>query len=277
MTGPAGTGSAGELASAVTLLFVPGNRPDRFARAAATGADLVVCDLEDAVPAADKAAARTAVAEWLAAGDRAAVRVNAPGTEDHLADLAALGAVGRGLAGVLVPMAESAVALGNVVDALPGVPVLALVETARGVRAAPDLAAVDGVVRLGLGHLDLAADLAADPDASVIDHCRHELLLAARVAGTAAPVDGVTPDVRDVERVAAEAGRARRDGFGGKLCIHPAQLAAVAAAFAPSEEEIAWARRVLGALDDGVAVVDGAMVDAPVLARARSVLGRGAR
>lgn len=273
MTHPA----AVDLAAAVTLLFVPGNRPERFAKAAASGADLVICDLEDAVPVDAKESARTAVVSWLASGGRAAVRVNAPGAGHHRADLAALAGAGPGLAGVLVPMAEDPQDLRDTVRALPGVPVLALVETARGVRAAAELAGVDGVVRLGLGHLDLAADLGAHPDAPVIDHCRHELLLAARSAGTAAPVDGVTPDVRDVARVGGEAGRARHDGFGGKLCIHPAQLAPVATAFAPSQDEVAWARRVLDAVGDGVAVVDGAMVDAPVLARARSVLARGAR
>lgn len=262
------------LATAVTLLFVPGDRSDRFAKAAAAGADLVVCDLEDAVTADAKQTARAEVAAWLADGGRAAVRINAPGTVPHAADLAALAQAGSGLAGVLVPMAESPAALAEVVEALPGVPVLALVETARGIRAAADLAQVGGVVRLGLGHLDLAADLAADPDDPVIAHCRHELLLAARAGGTAPPVDAVTPDVRDRELVAAEAARARRGGFGGKLCIHPAQLSPVATAFAPTPEEGAWARRVLAADGDGVAVVDGTMVDAPVLARARSILAR---
>ena len=129
-------------------------------------------------------------------------------------------------------------------------------------------------MRLGVGHLDLAADLGADPDGPLIAHCRHEVVLAARTAGSAPPVDGVTARVRDEELVAAEASAARRSGFGGKLCIHPAQIDPVAAAFAPSAQETAWARRVLTAAGGGVSVVDGAMVDAPVLARARSILTR---
>ncbi len=279
MTAPPTPGSRGDLSDAVTLLFVPGDRPDRFPKAASVGAGLVVCDLEDAVRAAAKEQSRGEVVSWVARGGRAAVRVNAPGTEHHHADLAALGAAGPGLAGVVVPMAETPSSLAEVVRALQGVPVLALIETARGVRAAPELAAVDGVVRLGIGHLDLAAALGADPDAPVIDHCRHQLVLAARAAGSAAPVDGVTLEVADTGRITADATRARRDGYGGKLCIHPAQLAPVAAAFTPSDAEIAWARRVREAFAEGVALVDGAMVDAPVIARARSVLAsaKGAR
>ena len=192
-----------DLASVVTLLIVPGNRPDRFAKAATAGADLVVCDLEDAVPTDAKDAARSAVIDWLADGRGAAVRVNASGTAPHLADLAALAAVGGDLGGVLVPMAETPESLAAVVEALPGIPVMALVETARGVRAAAELAAVEGVVRLGVGHLDLAADLGADPDGPLIAHCRHEVVLAARTAGSAPPVDGVTARVRDEELVAA--------------------------------------------------------------------------
>ncbi|MBC7268263.1 CoA ester lyase [Nocardioides sp. NPDC000445] len=267
-------GATVDLATAVTLLFVPGNQPDRFPKAASAGADVVVCDLEDAVPADAKDDARSAVVDWLADGRCAAVRVSAPGTASHLADLAALAAVGADLGGVLVPMAKTPESLATVVEALPGIPVMALVETARGIRAAADLAAVEGVVRLGIGHLDLAADLGADPDGPLIAHCRHELVLAARAAGSAPPVDGVTASVRDEELVAAEASAARRSGFGGKLCIHPAQIHPVAAAFAPSAQETDWARRALRAAGGGVSVVDGAMVDAPVLARARSILTR---
>jgi citrate lyase subunit beta/citryl-CoA lyase len=271
------SGATVDLASVVTLLFVPGNQPDRFPKAASAGADVVVCDLEDAVPTDAKDDARSAVVDWLADGRRAAVRVNAPGTAPHRADLAALAAVGEHLAGILVPMAETPKSLAAVVEALPGIAVMALVETARGIRAAAELAAVDGVVRLGLGHLDLAADLGADPAGPLIAHCRHELVLAARTAGSAPPVDGVTPHVRDDDLVAADAFTAKRSGFGGKLCIHPAQVHPVAAAFAPSAQETAWARRVLTAASGGVSVVDGAMVDAPVLARARTILTRAER
>lgn len=261
------------LTAASTLLFVPGSRPERFAKAAAAGADLVVCDLEDAVAPGAKHAAREAVVDWLGQGGRAAVRVNAPGTAEHADDLAALSGL-SGLAGVLVPMAERPRDLAEVAAALPGVALLALVETARGVRAAGELAAVPAVARLGVGHLDLAADLGADPDDPLLQHARHEIVLSARAAGSAAPVDGVTPDVRDLARVTAEAAAARAGGFGGKLCIHPDQVAPVAAAFTPTDEELAWADRVLAVADEGLAVVDGQMVDLPVIARARAVRER---
>jgi citrate lyase subunit beta/citryl-CoA lyase len=265
------------LESAVTFLFVPGDRPERFAKAARADADLVVCDLEDAVAPTSKTLARTQVAAWLEEGGRAVVRINAAGTAHHADDLCLLAGIGKGLAGVIVPMAESAAEVAAVVSALPGVPVLALVETARGVRAAAELAAVDGVVRLGLGHLDLAVDLGCLPDDPLIEHCRHELLLSARAAGGSAPVDGVTPEVRNLDVVTCDARRARNSGFGGKLCIHPAQVEAVAAAFAPSKDDIAWAEQVEQATAGGATLVAGVMVDAPVVARARSILKRAGR
>lgn len=261
------------LTTARSLLFVPGNRPERFVKAVSSGADLVVCDLEDAVTDGDKASARASVADWLASGAQAAVRINAVGTPEHADDLAALAGI-VGLAGVIVPMAEHADALAIVIQALPGVPVLALIETARGLRAAQELASVPGVVRLGIGHLDLAFDLGADPDDPLLTHARVELVISARAAGSAAPVDGVTTDVKQIELVRADSLRARRSGFGGKLCIHPAQVGEVNTAFAPSVDEIQWATRVLAVSQEGVAVVDGQMVDAPVIARARGIAAR---
>lgn len=258
---------------ATTLLFVPGSRPERFCKALESGADLVVHDLEDSVPAGDKSGARDDVVAWLRSGGRGAVRVNAPGTDHHDLDVSALHGV-EGLESVVVPMAEDPAALCQVADRLPGVPVLALVETAKGVRAAAEIASVDGVSRLGIGHLDLAVDLGCDPESPLIEHARHEVLLAARAVGSGPPVDGVTPDVRDLEVVAREASRAALSGFGGKLCIHPAQLAPVAEAFRPSAESLAWAERITAAVDDGVGVVEGQMIDAPVLTRARAILAR---
>lgn len=258
---------------ATTLLFVPGTMPERFAKAAGSGADLVICDLEDAVRAGEKDYARSSVVGWLAADGRGAVRINAPGTEPHDADVAALRGV-VGLEAVVVPMAEDPADLHWLVERLPGVPVLALIETAKGVRAAAEIAAVAGVVRVGVGHLDLAADLGCDPDDALIAHARHEILLAVRTADSPAPVDGVTPDVRDFDRVAADARRAAASGFGGKLCVHPAQVEQVKQAFRPAPDIVAWAQTVVTAVADGVGVVDGQMVDAPVLARAQAVLAR---
>ncbi len=258
------------VATASTFLFVPGDRPDRFARALASGADVVVCDLEDAVGPAAKDEARDQVAAAAAGGARVAVRVNAVGTPWHDADVAV--AVEHGLP-VVLPKADL-----SSVSSLHGrqeVPMVALVETARGLLDAAGLAALAGVDRLALGHLDLAAELGVDPDVrEVVDAARTTLVVASAAAGLVGPVDGVTPQVRDTDRLAADAAHAARLGLRGTLCIHPAQVAVAAAAHLPAGDEVAWAERVLAGAADGVALVDGRMVDAPVLARARQVLAR---
>lgn len=259
--------TAGELATARTLLFVPGDRPDRFAKAAAAGAEVVIIDLEDAVRAEHKEQAREAVRDWLQ-GNRACVRLNAAGTPWHDDDLAAF----RGLtAGVVLPMAASAFDA-TAVHRATGAPVLAIVETARGVLEAAAIADAEGVVRLAFGALDLAADLGTD-DADTFARVRTQLILASRAAGLEGPVDSVTTEVTDGAAAGRDALAGKAVGMRGKLCVHPRQVGPVAAAFAPDEAEVAWARRVLEAgAEGGVAVLDGAMVDEPVLARARRIL-----
>jgi citrate lyase subunit beta / citryl-CoA lyase len=259
-----------------TLLFVPGSRPDRFAKAAASGADLVVVDLEDAVAEPDKLTARGAVADWLGGGGAevgAAVRVNAIGSVHHGADVAALGGL-PGLRAVVVPMAEDPDGLAALAERLgPDVAVVALVETALGVHRVHDLAAAGGVRRLAFGHLDLAAHLGSATDDTAMLMARSTLVLASRVAGLPGPVDGTTTALDDPGAAAADASRARTLGFTGKLCIHPNQVAPVNAAFRPTDDELVWAHRVLeAATAGGVARVDGHMVDAPVLLRARNLV-----
>jgi citrate lyase subunit beta/citryl-CoA lyase len=266
--------------TAVTWLFVPGNRPERFAKAAAARADVVVLDLEDAVAPDAKDTAREEVVAWL---DRTevlcAVRVNAAAPLLD-ADLGALAGSAPRL--VVLPKAEDSSLVAEVVARLPqGSSVVALVETARGVLEAPAVAAVPGVERLAFGSFDLAAELGVDPDhGPTMATARGALVLASAAGGLAAPIDGVTGVVDDAQRIAADVAASRALGFGGKLCIHPRQVAAVAEAFAPSADELAWAGRVLaGAGDNGVAVVDGRMIDKPVVERARRVLaaaGEGA-
>jgi citrate lyase subunit beta / citryl-CoA lyase len=262
--------------AARTLLFVPGSRPDRFGKAAASAADLVVMDLEDAVADADKEAARADVAEWLAgdgAGVGAAVRVNAIGSQHHEADVTAVLGL-PGLRAVVVPMAEDPAALATLGERLgPDVAVVALVETALGVHRAHDRAAAAGVRRLAFGHLDLAADLGSATDETAMLMARSTLVLASRVAGLPGPVDGTTTTLDDPGAAAADARRARALGFTGKLCIHPNQVVPVGLAFRPTDDELAWARRVLqAAAAGGVARVDGQMVDAPVILRARNLV-----
>ncbi|WP_343590374.1 CoA ester lyase [Paracidovorax wautersii] len=270
------------LATARSLLFVPADRPERLPKALASGAHAVIVDLEDAVAPAARPAARTALAAaWSqvppADRCRVAVRVNGMATQDHAEDLAlAQRLAGDGLEALVVPKAEPGPALGALADRL-GVALLPLIETAEGAAQLDAIAAAPGVLRLALGHIDLQADLgmACGPDEAELAPLRWSLVLASRRAGLPPPVDGVTTAVGDAERLAADTARARRFGFGGKLCIHPAQLAGVHAAFAPSAAQLDWARRVQQAsaqAQGGVCTVDGTMVDAPVLALAQRIL-----
>ena len=266
------------LALARTFLFVPADRPERHARALATGAGGVIVDLEDAVAPERKAAAREALATSFAAlpaadRQRLLIRINASGTPWHEADrAAAAGLAAQGLiAGVVLPKAERADDLGRLAEAVGSTAWLVpLVESAAGLAAVDELAAAPQVLRLAFGNLDFQADLglACQADEAELVPVRLALLLASRRAGLPAPIDGVTPDWRDAQRLAADTARARRGGFGAKLCIHPDQVAPVHAALGPSADELAWARRVMAAMHaagGGVVSLDGRMVDAPVV------------
>lgn len=256
--------------AAVTWLFVPGSRPDRFDRALGSGADMVIVDLEDAVPAADKDRARESVAGLLASGAPVAVRVNAAGTPWHAADL---DLVGRYACAVVLPKAESAETVAQVARAARSGIVLALVESARGVVHAPEIASAEGVRRLLLGNADLAQQLGVAPDdRRALLYSRSALVTASAYAGLAAPVDGVTLRLRDLDACADDARHGRGLGFGGKLCVHPDQLAAVRDAFRPTEAELAWAREITAAASDGASRVGDTMVDRPVLLRAEWLL-----
>ena len=276
------------LHNACTFLFVPATRPERLAKALASGADMVIADWEDAVAPADKPAARTGLEHAVRElpepeRQRLLVRINARGTpwfEDDVRALARLAAAGA--AGAVVPKAESAQTLQAVARAAgPQAALLPLVESVAGLYAVDVLAAAPQVARLAFGHLDFQVDagMACGPDEAELLPMRMAVVLAARRAGMAAPLDGVTVDTRNPERMASDAERARRMGFGGKLCIHPAQVPVLHAAFDPGEAAVAHARRVQQALQEaggGVCVLDGRMVDAPVLAQARQTLERHA-
>ncbi|MFJ3804654.1 HpcH/HpaI aldolase/citrate lyase family protein [Streptomyces sp. NPDC090088] len=262
------------IATARSLLFVPGSRPDRFDKAASAGADLVIIDLEDAVAPEDKDGARGHAAAWLALGNRAVVRVNPPGTRWSETDLRMAAEHG---CPVMVPKAEDPAVLAGISARTGGrCGILPLLETALGIERAREVCAVPGVVRAAFGNVDLATQLGvAHDDHQALLHARSQLVLAAAAAGGCAPVDGVTTAVRDPDALRTDIAHARRLGFTGKLCIHPDQLPAVAEGFAPTEGELRWARAVLGAAES-VTTVDGHMVDKPVLERARRVLTRAA-
>ncbi|MFD5179886.1 HpcH/HpaI aldolase/citrate lyase family protein [Nocardia sp. NPDC058379] len=269
--------------TAATLLFVPADRPERFAKATAANPGLVVLDLEDAVAPAAKDAARDNAVAWITAGNECAVRINAAGTRWHDDDLAALAPLH---CAVMLPKAEIGVLPAVLATLAPGsplgdvdtpAPLIALIETAAGVVHAAAVAATDGVDRLAIGTFDLAAEIGVDPaDRDALAGTRHAVVLASAAAGLPGPIDGVTGVVDDADLVHDDATYGRRLGCTGKLCIHPRQLDPVTTAFRPTEREHAWARKILDATTgtSGVAVVDGAMVDKPVVDRARRILAQ---
>jgi citrate lyase subunit beta/citryl-CoA lyase len=275
--------SSSLLTEARSFLFVPGNRPERFDKALASPADMVIVDLEDAVPAADKAAARVALAaawqQWpTAQRARVLVRINAAQTADHLDDLAWLPQL-PDLSAVMVPKAEKVTDLTGVQGALgtPAPALIPIIESAEGLANVDALARSANVLRLAFGNLDFQADLgmACGADEAELAPVRIAIVVASRRAGLAAPMDGVTTDTQDMGRVQTDAARSLRFGFGAKLCIHPLQVAAVHAAFAPTAAQIEWAQRVLqaeAAAGGGAFTVDGRMVDPPVLKLARQCL-----
>ncbi|WP_151639428.1 HpcH/HpaI aldolase/citrate lyase family protein [Noviherbaspirillum aerium] len=265
-----------------SYLFVPGNRPERFAKACGSGAHAVIADLEDAVAPPDKPAARAAVAAGLPAAQPVYVRVNGADTEWFRDDVEMCRTAGAGIAGIMLPKAERVEDLAWIASRVGAhLPLLPLIETAQGMWHAEAIARQPGVERLAFGSIDFQVDLGIQGDddgrGEELLHFRSQLVLVSRVAGIMAPVDGVTTAIDDAQRLRDDAARAHRLGFGGKLCIHPRQVELVNACFRPSEEEADWARRVLelAAGANGAAVaVDGKMVDKPVLLRAQAILAR---
>ncbi len=266
-----------------SLLFTPGDRADRMRKAPTFGSDIVCFDLEDGVAPGRKAEARATVNEVLvdpAFDPDAEVCIRL--TPDAAADLdVALDGDVR-IDAVQVPKAESASDVervaGLLADAGHVVPVFALVETARGVLAAEEIASAAPTEMLCFGAEDLTADLGAEagPDRAEVAYARQRTLLAARAAGTMA-LDSPYVEYDDEAGLREDAADAVALGYDGKAAIHPVQVDPIHETFAPDTERVEWAKRVLSAREDaegGVATVDGEMVDAPVFARAERVLAR---
>lgn len=256
-----------------SYLFVPADRPQRYAKALASGADAVIVDLEDAVAPADKEAGRDALAQWLAsAGDGAKVIVRVNGVASPWFDAdRALVARSEAVAAVMLPKAAG----DSPWQSFGGKPVLALVETASGIDTLGSIVRAPRVRRLAFGSIDLQLDLGIEGEDDALLFFRSQLVLASRLGNLPPPVDGVCPALDDPQVLAAHAQRARRLGFGGQLCIHPSQVSVVNAAFRPTDEQLDWAHRVTAAAKQagGAAVsVDGKMVDRPLFARAEALL-----
>lgn len=256
-----------------SYLFVPGNRPERFDKAYAAGADAVIIDLEDAVPPGEKMVARESIARWLHPQHRVLVRINSAGSAWFRDDVQLCAM--PGVAGIVLPKAERAEDVLMIQCASADKPVFPLVESAWGLENARVLARTRHVCRLMFGSIDFQVDLGIDGDDDELLHYRSELVLASRLAGIAPPVDGVTTAIDNLDILRKETLRARRLGFGGKLCIHPRQVEHVIGFFAPTAEEVSWARRVIeaaGSANSAAVALDGKMVDRPVILKAQQVM-----
>ena len=261
------------------LLFCPADRPDRYGKAIAA-ADSVILDLEDAVGAASKDAAREALLANPVDPERVILRVNAIGTPEHARDIEVLRATGYRT--IMLPKAESRAQL----DAIAGLgdwDVVALVESSLGIVRAEEIAAAPNVVAMLWGAEDLMASMhgrsSRGPDGlyrGVALHARAMTLLAATAHDKLA-VDAIYANIGDLEGLAAESEDAAASGFALKALIHPSHVPVVRAAFRADDKQVAWARRVIeaakaGGVDGGVVQIDGQMVDAPLLRQAEAIL-----
>ena len=268
-----------------TFLFVPGTRSDRFIKAFESGADGIILDLEDAVAEEDKQKARDAIhSAWptftAEQKKRLIIRSNAPGSHFYAADLILAKALD--VACLLIPKSESLDQINGAALILPNTAIIPMIETAIGLDRLNEIANSEQVLRLALGNIDLQADLrmVCDPQETELQHARFQMVLASRLAQIAPPIDGVTPSTDDIERITDDAERAKRMGFGGKLCIHPKQVSIVKDAFMPTSEEVSWAQRVIEAdqaSKGGAVKLEGRMIDRPVVLLAQRTLVRAGK
>jgi (S)-citramalyl-CoA lyase len=266
-----------------SALFVPGSRPERFSKALAAGADAVIVDFEDAVEEPLKRQARDNLAVFLDAHPFASVwvRVNAPNHVEHANDLAFC-RQHEGVAGVLLPKVESAAHVAAVWQT--GKPVWPIIESAKGLLALEEIAHAQGVERLSFGGLDLALDLNLNSGTHAaqmfLDQARMSVQLHSRGADLLPPLDGVYPAIGDPEGLHRAIRHAYDMGYGGALCIHPAQVPIIHAALAPGAADLAWAQKIIDASaaahGAGAFQLEGQMIDAPVLLRAQRLLALAA-
>ena len=259
-----------------SFLFVPGDRPERFGKALSSGADRVIIDLEDAVAPDVKVVTRENLMRWLenAEARDVFVRVNAVGTLWHEDDILALAPLPR-VVGLMLPKAEDVDAIAAARTKMrPDVRLFGLIETVKGLARLRAVAQAKGVNRLAFGSVDFCVETGIEGLAAELDFVRTQLTIESCLAGLPAPIEGVTIDIRSPETLEADVIRAKKLGFGGKLCIHPAQIAAVNRGFSPSAAQIDWAHRVIAAarFGAGAVTVDGKLVDRPVVLQAEKIL-----
>lgn len=261
-----------------SILFTPGNRIDRVAKAWSTvAADLVVADLEDAVSLADKDASRAAVVDLLASarGDHLAVRINPTDTPMGMADVEALASLRP--AWIVVPKVEATFDLDLVRERVPLAKVLAIIETATGILNASAIAAAADAVAFGAEDLAADAGMRRTSGNQEVSVPRSMVALSAAAARTPC-IDMITADYQDDERFEREADEAVGLGYAGKMCLHPRQVSLAHAAWKPAEAELLRARAIVAAAagqeTGGIVVVDGQMVDVPLIRQAQALLDR---
>lgn len=267
------TATAEFFAQIRTTLYVPGHRPDRFAKARDSGADTIVLDLEDSVGPALKVTARDNVRRWLCAGEGGAIRVNGPGSDWYADDVAMLAA--RPSVVVLPKVCSASQVEALVARLAAGSCVIPILETAAGILAAPEICAVRGVARVIFGSGDLARELGVDhTNLRSLETARAQVVLASAACGLVAPLDGASTALTDMDTVRVEAQSAAALGFGGKSCIHPRQIPVVRAAFEPSAAELHWARSVVMACTPtgSISSHHGQVIGRPIVERARRLL-----
>lgn len=261
-----------------TQLFVPGNRPDRFEKACQAGADLVCIDLEDAVGPTEKEQARRSTLEWLAetAHEHVSVRINSPDTKNGSADIAALVKSDLKLPFVMVPKVSSRAEIDALDKALPHRlgPLFVIIETAKGMLNSAEIFAHSRVTRGMYGAVDYAGDVGCDDKWETHLYARSHLVACA-AAHEVALFDSPHIEVRDLDACEASTHQAKALGIYARSAIHPAQIARIHAALAPSETEIAWAKDVMAAYEaaqGNVVLLNGKFIERPVVKTAQRVL-----
>jgi citrate lyase beta subunit len=271
------------LSTAITYLFVPASRPDRYVKALSAGADRVIIDLEDAVAIEDKESSLEHLTSALETGLSAPVhvRVNAAQSEWFERDLAAISSLSEtvltGLSGVVVPKVEDPASLSRVRELLgERIEVVALIESALGLSRARVIATSPALSRFAVGAVDLSFDLDAEVMSATIDFAYSALVVESRLAELPAPIASPPLSIDDPAGTATDAKRLRSLGLTAQLCIHPSQVAPIQAGFLPSDDQLEWAQNVVSSTG-GAARVDGQMVDKPVRDRAERMLAQRGR
>lgn len=253
-------------------LFVPGHRIDILPKAVASGADMVIVDLEDAVAEVNKLEAQAKLSSCVSVSVPLAVRINTPGCGWFDSDLAAV--LASPAKTIILPKAETTADIDRIMTAIGSdITIIPIIESARGLAALASLLAHPAVPLCAFGHLDFSLDIGASSEWNNLLYVRSQLVVESRLAGVAPPLDGVTVSFDIPDIVKRDARRASDLGFGGKLLIHPRQVAPALSVFRPSQDDYAWALKVLVAVAENPSAIqlDGDMIDMPVIKRAERI------